>query len=179
MQISEEWRPVVGYDGLYEVSSLGRIRSLDRLIIYADGKATNTKGRIIKEVYRGAGYNGIGLHNKKQRTTSVHTIVAKAFHGTHPGKNVNHINGIKTDNRACNLEWTTPSENSRHAISMGLYKQKRGTQCALSLFTDHEVRQMRNLITLGLSQSEIGRMFGITQASIYRIIHRIAYIDVR
>lgn len=119
--MKEEWRPVKGHDG-YEVSSLGRVRSLDRYIESAPGSRAGAyrrflKGRDIKPfMAKTTGYHQvkIGKNGKK----SLHKIVAEAFcEGYSDGMWVNHKNGIRTDNRAANLEWVTPSQNVRHGFS--------------------------------------------------------------
>lgn len=99
------WVPVCGYEEYYEVSSAGDIRSLN-------------SGRILSKPIMGAGYQKASLWKDGERAqTSVHRIVATAFHGPAPSPSheVNHKNGIKTDNRAANLEWVTRSENEKHS----------------------------------------------------------------
>ncbi len=98
-RLDEEWRDVVGYEGLYQASSAGRIRSL-------------TKGGIVKPGETHGGYLQVCLHkNKKKSTHKVHRIIATAFIGDGGGRHVDHVNGIRTDNRAENLKWCTISEN--------------------------------------------------------------------
>lgn len=106
----ENWKPVVGYEGLYEVSDLGRIKSL------------RGDGRILKEQKTRTGYCQVWLYNgmphqngRKGKNYQVHRIVAEAFLENPNGlPEVNHINEDKSDNRAENLEWCTHIENSRH-----------------------------------------------------------------
>lgn len=109
----EEWRSVVGSPN-YEVSNLGRIRSLDRVIPYVDGRNKPMIGRIRKLVVTaGSGYLHAYLSG---RMTYAHRAVAQAFvDGYAPGLIVNHIDGDKTNNNASNLEWVTPRENNIHA----------------------------------------------------------------
>lgn len=120
----EEWKPVKGYEGLYEVSSLGSIRSVDR---YIDTDIRNVKrrlqkGKILKPNTKNKGYLTVDLcKDGKVKTTLVHRIVADAFLPEEEGKKtINHIDGDKTNNEVCNLERASQSENIKHAFQTGL-----------------------------------------------------------
>lgn len=118
----EEWRAVRGYEGSYEVSDAGRVRTLDRTITRSDGGKRRIAGRIRRAQLNPAGYSCVVLSLHGAGTTrTVHRLVAEAFI-LNPGRrpHINHINGVKTDNRAENLEWVTPKENVDHAIRIGL-----------------------------------------------------------
>lgn len=118
----EEWRPVVGYEGKYEVSSIGRVRSIRRLV--AGGRYWNN-GKLLSPWVTKQGYLVVGLgRTDTGGRSSVHRLVAIAFLPK-PRKNqtdINHIDGIKSNNVASNLEWCTRSENTKHAIRLGLFK---------------------------------------------------------
>lgn len=112
----EEWRPVVGYEGLYEVSNLGRVRSIDRIVIYTDGRKRPYKGIETKQRTDVGGYKVVTLsRNQKMKIFKVHVLVWSAFNGEKPnGMQVNHKDEDKTNNRLENLELVTPKENCNY-----------------------------------------------------------------
>lgn len=114
------WKPVINYEGIYEVSNYGDIKSVDRIV---NSKTKRfCKGTIIKQNKDEDGYNSIHLYkNGKRRVFFVHRLVISSFIGIDKNKTqVNHKNGNKSDNNINNLEWMTPLENTRHAWQTGL-----------------------------------------------------------
>ena len=111
--MDEIWKPVVGYEGLYEVSNLGRVKSLP--------KRGYKSGGILKQRCKDDYMDVRVSKNNKKHTLSVHRAVAEAFIPNPDNKLVvNHIDGNKSNNCVNNLEWNTYSENSKHAICTGL-----------------------------------------------------------
>ena len=127
--MSEEWRDVVGYEGLYRVSDQGRVKSLERKVPKRNGERT-VKERILKPAMDKGGYLRVGLcDGKKRKTFKLHRLVCEAFHENPDNKpQVNHINEIKTDNRASNLGWATARENS----NFGTRNERIGKKSAIT-----------------------------------------------
>jgi hypothetical protein len=119
----EIWKDVVGYEGYYQVSSLGRVRSLDRVLDKPNiltGGPTTRKGKILRQ-HELFGYMYINLcvHDKRH-SCRAHRLVAEAFIPNPENKpQTNHKNGNKRDNRVYNLEWATASENGLHSYANG------------------------------------------------------------
>lgn len=116
--MKEIWKDIEGYEGIYQVSNHGRVKSLDRKI-YTRSGYRNIKGRILILEFNSADYNMVLLYNKnnKRKHHFVHRLVAQAFIPNPKNKEqVNHKNKIKTDNHINNLEWATQSENMKHAL---------------------------------------------------------------
>jgi hypothetical protein len=127
--MEEIWKEVLGYEGLYEVSNLGRVRSVDRYVnsggVMNENRLSLKKGRILNCSPTKRGYTRVSLSKEsKTQQIMIHRLVAIAFLDSVDGKlNVNHINGIKEDNRACNLEFVNQRENVLHAKIYTMSKQ--------------------------------------------------------
>ena len=126
--MEEIWKDIKNYEGLYQVSNFGRIKSLQREFYNKNQYGINSKRKtreiIKKQRLTQFGYNSIGLSkNGVEQKFQVHRIVAQAFIPNSENKPcVNHINCNKTDNRVENLEWCTYSENEKHAYKNNLHK---------------------------------------------------------
>lgn len=127
----EKWLPVVGYEGLYSVSDMGRVRSEPRFITRASGKSYPLAGRILKTPPKESGHLVVSLHNQgRQKTWKVHALVMLAFVGERQdGMDTLHINGDHTDNRLANLRYGTRSENVIDMVQHGVHNHARKTHC--------------------------------------------------
>lgn len=150
----EIWMPIRGYEGLYEVSSLGRIKSLERPVYRkSDGSFIRMTPEIIRTPNIMAGYHCICLiKNAQHKVFRIHRIVLETFAGDAPTSEhqVNHIDGNKANNSIGNLEWVTPMENTRHAIETGLRKpdstitKKKKGEATKRRWDDPEYRKMQS-----------------------------------
>lgn len=120
--MGELWKGIRGYEGLYEVSSKGRIRSLDR-IVYQGEKPRHIKGRLIKGWNNGSGYFVVSLCKLGQRKVHyIHRLVADHFlENPHNMPEVNHIDYDKSNNNLDNLEWVSRLDNIKHSV-IHMYK---------------------------------------------------------
>lgn len=145
MEQVEIWKDVIGFEGIYQVSNLGRVKSLKRTKKDTIGRVREYPEIVLKQMLSEKGYLQVNLYilsrNVPQR---VARIVAQSFIPNPENKlQVNHINGIKTDNRVENLEWNTSLENIRHSIVNNLKKTARGEQSGASKFKDEDIRYIR------------------------------------
>lgn len=122
----EVWKDITGYENLYKVSNLGRIKSMAKSWVCGTSRLCSKGETILKKVNVN-GYHAVSLwKNGKLYRPTVHRIVAIHFiPNPHNKREVNHKNGIKTDNRVANLEWVTPAENQKHAYATGLNRRHR------------------------------------------------------
>jgi len=126
LSIKETWKDIKGYEGLYQVSNIGRVKSLERETFRKDGKKLPLKERILKLRPNKDGYLRVQLCNGSGKTKNffVHRLVCEAFHENPKNKPcVNHINEDKSDNRACNLALTKRTITTEHTMQEQL-KQK-------------------------------------------------------
>lgn len=129
----ERWEPVNGYEGSYEVSSHGRVRSVDRVITRSDGQVRRYKDKILSTPPDRDGYPLMNLYAQgKRQTRHVHALVAEAFIGPRPeGMDICHGDGSKTNNHVDNLRYGTRSENELDKLRHGTHHNAAKTHCPL------------------------------------------------
>lgn len=156
--MSEEWKSVVGWEGFYEVSSLGRVRRT------AFTQGTKPSRKFLKNLIgtNGRQYVGLRKGGKKHRVT-VYSLVAKAFIGPVPdGKEINHIDGCCTNDQLTNLEYVTKSENLKHSYKNG-HTRMRGELCGKAKLNANQVLEIRKMRSLGFLFKDIAASFGISK----------------
>lgn len=132
MQSTELWKPIPGYEGIYEVSDHGNVRSLDRAVTNRLGHVQHRKGVTLKP---GPGKHGrlfvvLVRGDDTRWNVPVHRLVLLAFVGEPPaGTEACHNNGDHLDNRLCNLRWDTKSANTLDAVKHGTHPKTRRTHC--------------------------------------------------
>ena len=127
----EQWLPIPGYEGFYEVSNRGSVQSVDRVIVRDNGRIYRSQGRLVKQKTTTGGYQTVCLskHGNK-RTERVHRLVLLAFVGPCPdGMQACHRNDIPTDNRLVNLRWDSDSANKHDQVRNGNHRNARKTHC--------------------------------------------------
>lgn len=153
----EEWLPVVGYEGLYEVSNLGRVKRLSN--------SATCKEKILTPQIQRDGYQRVTLSKKGQKKrVSIHRLVAIAFIPNPENKEqVNHLDTNKLNNNLSNLQWATPKENIAHAVAHGLMKKSNKPIVASNIETG-EKRQFE-------SQTEASRKLGVYMKQISCVLN--------
>ena len=141
LERAERWKPVNGYEGIYEVSNHGRVRSVDRTVTHSDGRVRRLNGKVRSAPLNQRGYQVVNLciHGKCQMRT-VHSLVAETFIGTRPeGMEVCHNDGSKTNNHVDNLRYGTRSDNMLDRVRHGTDYNTAKTHCPRGheLFTEN------------------------------------------
>jgi hypothetical protein len=176
----EIWLPIPEYKGIYEVSNMGRIRSLDRITVCSIGRHMRFKGRILKaRSVKPTGYLMVNLSkNNKNEDLLVHRLVAQAFI-PNPSKFpiVNHKDCDKSNSRANNLEWCTESENTLHALANNRRKTSKGASRWNATLTDEIVKAIRERFLKGERQAQISRQFKISRQQVSRVVNNKAWKD--
>ena len=164
--MTEEWRAIKGYEGKYEVSNLGRVRSIDRI----DTIGRSVKGRILKAGLDGKG-NYLHVNLVPGGTKNVHRIVAETFVDNPDNlPEVNHIDENKTNNRAENLEWCTRKYNNNYGNKFYASKGESNSQNRLTTEEVIAIRKMYCKGESGRQLRDVAKAFGISETHAFNII---------
>ena len=180
----EIWKPIEGlkdgfYDGLYEVSNLGRFKMLPRILNCTNGQ------RITKEkIVTGSnchGYRRVSFKKDRVRLQiDIHVLVARAFI-SNPNNypQINHIDANKSNNDVLNLEWCNHSMNANHALELGLLKITRGSERSTAKLTENKVVAMREMYKTGLYPMwMLSQMFSVAKTTVQNIVNRTKWAHV-
>lgn len=167
----EVFKPVIGWEWLYEVGSYGTVRSLLRRVPARNNKQRWAGGKTLRPQINKKGYPCVYLSNCGRRLAStIHRLVALAHIPAVPGcTEVNHIDGCKLNSRVDNLEWTTRSGNMTHAVRTGL--SPLGSRKTESRLTEAVVDLCRRLHKAGrYSGCKLAEMYGVSHRTMNRAI---------
>lgn len=171
----EEWKTINGFEGCYEVSNKGQIRSLDRWVANTASSSRFLKGQIIKPFIQANGYADVKLAAKGKKTTHyIHRLVATAFHG--PGKpndDAMHLDGNKINNIPQNLAWGTRKENVADGIRRGVWAH--GERHGHAKLTEQQIILIRADTRL---HREIATNYGVSRTLISMIKRRSIWVHV-
>lgn len=157
-KVKEIWKYIAGFNGEYMVSNTGRVKSVNRTVVFKDGRKRFYEGKFIKQQKTKKGYLFVILsNNRKSFNRYVHRLVADAFIPKIEGlSSVNHLDGCKTNNAVDNLEWCNNSMNMRHAVRLGLAKP--------NILAARE-KHMKKVIQLTKSGELIAEYISVKQAA--------------
>lgn len=166
----ESWKAIPEWEGQYEASTFGNIRSLDRISPYSDGRIGHLKGVPLKQTESSPGYYRVSIGRTK---CLVHRIIATTFitKPTEYRMTVNHKNGNKLDNRLENLEWATFEENNSHARETGLCNQ-HAENCNLTKYGTQTIEALRRVhAKYKPTYDELSKLFEMSKIHAWEIVN--------
>lgn len=168
----EVWKWIPKFEGLYKVSNLGNVKSVDRIVVYRVGSPRRFKGVPIKTHRSKSGHLTCKLSkNAKTRTYLVHYLVMLAFVGERPaGKDIRHLNGIPNYNKLYNLKYGTRLENVEDSVQHGT--KAKGEKVGSAKLTNKQAAQIRRRYKAGERVVDIVKDYNVSLRNIYCVINR-------
>lgn len=165
---NEIWTDIHGYEGRYQVSNFGRVKSLPRTFKAKRGGQRVVAGKILATNPNKKGYQVFSIvKDGKRNTLNVHSLVAQYFvDGRKPGLQVNHKDGDKSNNYFKNLEWVTQSENMRHSIDVLGKSFANGENHGRSKLTQSDVNDIKEMLSGGCKLRLVAEKFGVSIGAI-------------
>lgn len=176
----EVWKDVIGYEGFYQISDLGRVKRLETIVDGRQGFKFTVQEKILALEVCTTGYKRVTLcKNGKTKRFLVHRLVAEMFiNNENKLKQVNHKDGNKGNNKLQNLEWASQSNNQKHAYKTGLQKIQRGeARKNVAILKWEQIYQIREMSNSGKTSYEISDLFNINRRHINKIVSNEAWID--
>ena len=172
----EEWRSIRGFAGRYEVSSLGRVRSLRRVAGTYDIQRKTPL--VMKAQIHGVGYLAVTLgYGREKKQEYIHRLVGTAFHGACPsGKQCAHLDGDRKNNHASNLRWVTAKENSSHRFLHGTHLI--GTSSPRSKLNERQVLEIRRTYPFDRRLGAFAKLYGVSKQVVQNVINRKTYRNI-
>lgn len=174
---NEEWRDILGWEGLYQISNLGSVKSLQRIVLTGKQRRPVLKPeRQLHGYVNSVGYRVVLLSRyQRSRLETVHRLVCETFHGPQPALHeVAHGNGVRTDNRAANLRWATRRENMLDKVRHGT--RQNGTRNPFARLTEDQVKQIRARPEDSLV--ELANAFCTDISNVWKIRHRKSWTHI-
>ena len=178
--LTEVWKDIPDFEGSYQVSNIGRVRSVDRVVTFKDGSMRKYKGKVLKPSIGSSGYEQVMLYDDNGYNKSVHRLVLETFkpHVSMSNLEVNHMDGDKLNNHLTNLEWVTGRDNILHAHDTGLINI-RGEGNPNTTLSNADVLEILQRLDKGELQKDIGLDYGVSKSCISRINRGLRWRSVK
>ncbi|NDV63916.1 NUMOD4 domain-containing protein [Bacteroides sp. 224] len=176
--MKEVWKDIPEYEGYYQVSNNGNVRSVDRYVDKSDGTIQFCKGRVLTP-FKGATCNYLSIQLSKYNCTHkflIHRLVAIVFLelDTNSKLEVNHKNGVRFDNRAANLEVVTHQVNIDHSVA-NMLKNDYGELSTNAKLTNQQAAEIREQHSKGVLQKDLAATYGVHKQTICNIVNNKTY----
>jgi hypothetical protein len=176
----EEWKDVPEYEGLYQVSTLGRVRSVDR-VVRSGNWLHPYKGKVLAQRRVWNGYLQISLskEGRIKQIMTAHLVLATFVGPCPPGMECCHFDGDRKNNMIDNLRWDTRSSNGYDRVRHGTHVDNKGERNVFARLTEKDVKEMKRLYRRGFSVAELVKMYSVTPSSIRNVVYGRTWTHVK